>query len=192
MSKILPKNIQISVKKLIYDMADSHGYMNKSRIENGIFMENLVKSPAIGDVLSQYMTKAEIKTYIKDAVLNRYAKDKTRQELSSVDELGAISEIFGQTACKIESNNGLSFYRLSNMDFLIISCGTLLKWETALRKALEFIARAPGLPPENHNIKLHVLLNLALAGRIITTPDRNHLIKSLDFLGIKVLFSGSR
>lgn len=189
MSKILPRDIQLEIKNTIYEMADAHHYMNRGRIENGIFINNLTKHPEVGDILLQYMTKSEIRTYIKDAVLNRYAKDKKQEELSSKDESSIIAETFGQDANLIEKRNGVSFYRLEHMDYLLISCGTFVKWETALRKALEYISNAPGLPPQNN--KLHILLNLALAGRILTDADKDHLAKSLDFIGLKVFINGS-
>ncbi|MCU0242575.1 MAG: hypothetical protein MUF51_09165, partial [Vicinamibacteria bacterium] len=67
----------------VFKLADDFGYLSKGRPENAKFMVTLVDS-AIGRELAQFMPKAEVKTYLKDAVLNRYAKDR-RKLLANVD-----------------------------------------------------------------------------------------------------------
>lgn len=181
----LPIKIQKEIKKAVQKKADAHGYMHQDRIQNGIFMENLLKDPDVGIRLSDFMGKAELKTYIKDAIINRYAKERIASELS-LDLVNLIRKIYGQNSEKIESSKDkrLSFHSLSNGEYLIVSGGTLVKWETALRKALEFIAKAPGLPPKD--TKLSILIVLAPLGQSLTESDRNFLNDALGFLGIKV------
>ena len=116
------------------------------------------------------------------------AKDKTAAELST-DAVILIKKIYGQDSVLIEGEQGakdsrLSLHRLANGEFLIVSSGTWLKWETALRKALEFIARAPGLPPASTN--LNVLIILAPGGRTLTGGDKKLLNDALSFIGVKV------
>lgn len=187
MKKIPPK-IRDEIKKAVSLKADAHGYMHRDRIENGVFMDNLVKDAGIGGKLSEYMNKSELKTYIKDGILNRYAKDKTSLELST-NSSGLIKRIYSQESELIEEGNGkdsrLSLHRLDSGDLLIVVGGTLLKWETALRKALDFIARAPGLPPEES--KLNVLVVLATGGRNLTDGDSKLLHDALGFIGVKVV-----
>jgi len=187
MKKIPPK-IRKDIINAVCKKADAHDYTHRDRVENGIFMENLVKDPEIGGRLSEYKNKSELKTYIKDGILNRYAKDKTALELST-DTTGLIRKIYAQGSILIEEGHGkdsrLSLHRLDNGDLLIVTGGTLLKWETALRKALDFIAKAPGLPPENST--LSVLIVLATSGRILTEGDKKLLNDALDFIGVKVV-----
>ncbi len=181
----VPRDIQISVKEVVYKKADEHGYLKKGRPENSIFMENLVKDPEVGDILSQYMTKAEIKTYVKDAILNRYSKDKISEELSK-DVKKIIHDIFKQRSIPIEDckTKRISLHRLDNGEVVVIAEGTLLKWETALRKALEFTEKSPGLKIKGK--KPHILLRLALMGKTINEADRKHLISSLELINVKV------
>lgn len=148
-------------------------------------MENLIKDPEVGGKLSEFMSRAELKTYIKDSILNRYSKDKIALELLT-DTADLIKKTFGQDSVLIESRKGdrLSLYRLANKELLIVVGGTLLKWETAMRKALEFIAQAPGLPPKD--TKLNVLIVLASSGRTLTDGDKNLLTDALGFVGVKV------
>ena len=134
------------------------------------------------------MLKAELKTYIKDAILNRYAKDKTAAALAaSASQL--IRREFGQDSDVIESkkNSRISLHKLANGELLIVAGGTLLKWETALRKVLEYIAKAPGLPPQKE--PLRVLLNLATNGRCLTESDKSHIKKALCFVDVRVSFA---
>lgn len=185
--KKMPVKIQKEVKATVYKKADEHGYLHRGRIENGIFMDNLVKDPNVGGKLSEYINKSELKTYIKDAILNRYSKDKTAVVLDA-DLKDIISNQFNQKSELIERrNNGrIALHRLENNDLLLVSGGTFLKWETALRKALEFIAQAPGLPPVD--VKLHILLNLATVGGAITDSDKKALRVALEFLNLHASF----
>ena len=185
--KKLPRKTQQHVKSVVYKKADDHGYMTRDRIANGIFMENLVKDPDVGGFLAEYMSKPELKTYIKDAILNRYAKDKTAAELNS-DLSELIKHFFHLNSDEVPTNAGsrLSLHRMENGECVVVSCGTLIKWETALRKALEFIAKAPGL--QNVSGKLHLLLRIASVGKSLTDSDKKHLVKALSFVGVRLSF----
>lgn len=189
MTKNLPNEIRIKVKEVVYRLADEFGYMNKSRVDSGVFMENLAKNPEVGGVLAEFMEKGLIKTYIKDAVLNRYMKDKKHEVLPTCSEflLPTMQKVLGCKALVIEEENPVFLFRLENGALLLVSQGTFLKWETALRKALEFIAKAPALPPDGCDF--HILLNIALLGESTTLADRNQLRKALDLIGVGVNFA---
>lgn len=185
MAQVLPESVRIAVRDAIYKKADEFSYMHKSRVESGAFMENLVRDPEVGRILADYMAKDMIKTYIKDAVLNRYMKEKKRKCLPSDPEelLASIRMVFSQGATIIHHEGADVFlFRLDDSDLLLIAQGTLLKWETALRKALEFIARSPGLPPREGS--LHTLLNIAVLGASFTESDRAHLVSALSYVGV--------
>jgi hypothetical protein len=178
----------IEVRKAIYERADTVDYMHKSRRENGVFMDNLVRDSAVGGILSQYLEKERIRTYIKDGVLRVYTKEKRESALPSEpkDMLPIVEALYGQGIFEIDNNNDVFLLRLKNSDLLLVAMGTLLKWETALRKALDFIAKSPGLPPAD--AKLNILLIIAVLNRPITASDREHLISALDYIGVKLHF----
>lgn len=184
--KKVPPHIRQEVKSSVYKKADEHGYRRMGRVQNGIFMEHLVKDPEVGGKLADYIAKSELKTYIKDAILNRYSKDKIADELSS-DAAGIIREVLGQGSTEIEAKKRLSLLRLDNGDLVILAGGTFLKWETALRKALEYVASSPGLPPKDQN--LYLVLSLAIGGEPLTTGDMDHLNKALSLIGVSVFFA---
>jgi hypothetical protein len=189
MAKVLPPDVQLKVKQSVYRKADDFGYMYKSRIDSGVFMENLIKDREVGGVLSQYMGKDALKTYIKDAILNRYMKDKKKMALPTKPTglLPMVKKLYHQEAFLIESSDSVFLFRLESNDILLVTQGTLLKWETALRKALEFIEKAPGLPP-NEGV-LHIILNIASLGQPSTAADREHLTKALAYVGVNIHFA---
>ena len=63
---------------------------------------------------------------------------------------------------------------------------SFLKWETALRKALEIIVRNPGLTI--NNTVPSICLQLAVAGQDITDGDKKHISDALGAIGVKALF----
>ena len=189
MARDLPKGIQVKVREAVYRKADNFGYMHKSRVDNGLFMENLIKDREVGGILTQLMERDAIKTYIKDAVLNRYMKEKKKTILPSHPDglLPIVKKLYQQGANSIHAANPVFLFRLDNSDILLIAQGTLLKWETALRKALEFIEKSPGLPPKEGSF--HVVLNIASLGQPSTAADREHLRKTLAYVGVDIYFT---
>jgi hypothetical protein len=135
------------------------------------------------------MAKNEIKTYIKDAILNRYSKDKRGTALPSDQQALAqqVSDHYGEVASPIDRAGDTHLLRLGGGDLVVVSQGTLMKWETALRKALEFIERCPGLPPPVGTLR--ILLNIAPLGTQTTTADRTHLKKSLQYIKVDIRFA---
>ena len=190
MSVVLPKAVQLAVKQTCYRLLDEFGYMHKSRADSSLFMARLQNNPHVGKVLANYMKKEDIKTYIKDAILNRYSKDKRAKALPSDQQTLAdlVTDYYGKVANSIERAGDIHLLRLGRSeDLVVVSQGTLMKWETALRKALEFIERAPGLPPQAGTLR--ILLNIAPLANQPTTGDRTHLKKSLEYIKVDIRFA---
>ena len=78
----------------------------------------------------------------------------------------------------------LLFLRAENGDLFVVGIGTVTKWETSLRKALEFIEKAPNLPPRDCNLKIYLILSSL--EKSIPQSELEHIVKSLDFIGVKV------
>ena len=70
----VPARISKEIKEIVFKEADGFNYLARTRSDNGWFLDKLVIQQDVGERLSQYMSKAEIRTYIKDAILNRYSK----------------------------------------------------------------------------------------------------------------------
>lgn len=162
--------------------------MHKSKADNGIFIDTLVMDPDIGGVLSQYMRKEKIRTYIKDGVLRVYTRDKRDSVLPADADsvLDIIESIYEKDGDVIHFEKDICLLRLNSKKFILATAGTFIKWETALRKALEFIAKSPGLPP--NDLEFEVLLIIAILNSPITESDKKHLYEALNYINVKIVF----
>lgn len=192
MANTLPKNVQRKIKKAVFKKADEFGYRECSRIESGRFLDQLVDDPEVGHVLIEYMAKERVRTYIKDGVLNAYAKSLTQKALASSTPEKTIHDIFGETAAIIQEGkgkqNGLYVLRAESGSIYVLSSGTVLKWETALRKALDIIANEPNLTISNKAPS--ICLRLSISGQSLTEADKIHIIAALGAVGVNAVFCG--
>lgn len=142
MSNKVPAKLRAAIKELVYEQADQAHYLVQGRVENGAFLDRLAKNPRIREPLIEYMPEGSIRTYIKDAILNRYAKDKIAELSKSIDNNTLLKKKYGIVNAVGRSPNGkVVLYRTVGkpVAYIVVSEGTCLKWETALRKALEFV-----------------------------------------------------
>lgn len=185
-----PENISKTVKATIYKAADEAKYMAMSRTDSGQFMDSLVKRKDIGGILENYIPKQQIRHYIKDGVLNRYTKDKAR-DAYALDLEEVIESVFGFKVSESGKGDGVTLYRsqqhVSDGSYVVVATGTFLKWETALRKALCFIAVAPF----SKNAKsVQTLLVLYAQGNVIPPADKALLGSALKVCGAKAHIVG--
>lgn len=175
----VPSSVAQEIKSAVYKRADRVNYLARSRVDNSVFLDQLVSSPEVGERLGEFMQKAEVRTYIKDAILNRYSKDKSVEEKpNNLEEiidckLGLVVEFMERDA-----RNNVGIYKVEAQPlFVVVSDGTLLKWETALRKALLCIATHPfGC---NSNSTTHILLTLFARYQKVPPSDLKALRKAL-------------
>lgn len=179
MSKKVPEDVAKEIKEYVFHEADRVNYLARSRTDNGIFLAQLVSKPEVGDKLSQFMKKAEVRTYIKDAILNRYSKDKAQDERPKnlepiiLNILGFETNLIDQES----ANQIMLFKSYINSCFVVIADGTFLKWETALRKALFFIASKPF--SEQKDFSVNIILTLFARYQKVSPSDLRNLQKAL-------------
>jgi len=190
MANALPKNIQSKVKRAVYKKADEFGYLECGRIESGRFLDMLVDDPEVGKVIIEFMPKERVRTYIKDGVLNAYTKAATKKALAASTPENVVKTVFGETADVIQNGkgkqSGLFVLRAESGHIYVVSGGTVLKWETALRKALEVIANEPNLTINGK--APYICLKLSLTGQSLTEADKTHIITAVGAVGVKVAF----
>lgn len=185
----LPRNILEKVRNTVYVKADTIDYMNQGRNENGAFINSLATDPEVGGILKNYMSQQRIRTYIKDSILNRYSKEKIHSLLSTdIDKV--ISSLEGMPVYLIErktiKSSTIHLYRNESNKLIVVGEGTVLKWETALRRALEFIEVCPGKGTDELKWKIYVCL--ASTGSSLTQSDKEHIINSLEYINVKAIF----
>ncbi len=190
MAKTLTNAQQKTIKEAIYKRADEFGYLTAGRAESGRFMDELVDDPEIGGVLKEYMSKERIRTYIKDGGLNAYVKAKNKMALSAATPEDTVQKLFNCDATIIQKcrgkNDGVYVLRSQDGIIFVVSSGTTLKWETALRKALELISREPGLTVGG--ITPRICLQLSEARQELTDADKKHIRTALGAIGVKATF----
>lgn len=192
MAKVLTPDKKAKVKKAIFDKADKFGYASCGRNDSGRFMDELVNDPEVGDVLKEYMSKERIRTYIKDGVLNAYTKELARKALKAASPTETIRRVYSVESSVIQKcrgkDGGVVVSRSADGQIYVTSNGTVLKWETALRKALEIIAREPGLIVAG--VTPAICLHLAVVSPGITDGDMKHITEALDAIFVKARFCG--
>ena len=179
----LPRKLVLEVREAIYKRADEFGYAYRNRLENGRFMNSLITDPNIGGKLAEFMPRDTIRTYIKDGVLNRYSKDIIKKSLSDVGSVGIVKRVYNEESVEISSRRPITICANKERIF-IISAGTVAKWETALRKAIE---TASNLPNED-NKQIKICLQLASLSSSTSKGDKALITKGLSFIGADVSF----
>lgn len=190
MTMVLPKKKATLVKTGVYAKADEFGYSTRSRTENNQFLDSLVEDAEIGGVLCDYLPKEKIRTYIKDGILNAYAKGFTKNALDEVSPTDTIQQIYGVSSSVIQQCTGkdarVSVFRSEDGRIFVVSGGTVLKWETALRKALELIARESGLTIDKKTPA--ICLHLVPTTNHLTAADKKHIQTALAAIGVQAVF----
>ena len=191
MSNILPRDVSKAVKEKIYLAADEAKYISMSKPESGAFMDGLVKRTDIGGIISQHVAKAEVRTYIKDGVLNAYSKAHVKKSKpKNISKV--IQQQYNFQAELVETCDQVEIYVSSKgtaIHYIVVSYGTFLKWETALRKALLCVAEKPF---GKHNDRTHILLILMAQGKLIAPSDKDIVQRAIAKCGAKAYITGEQ
>ena len=182
MSAKIPAKLQKDIRARVYAAADSANYLQSSRTDNSMFIEKLCADPEIGILLAQHLPKERVRTYIKDAVLNRYAKERKRNSRPTLDDLIAFCARQYQIADinKVEESKQDEVILLKSRNesfYIVLAEGTVVKWESALRKGLEYIASKP--LGQRENVIIRIVLSLYVGGSAMTPSDTTLLQRAL-------------
>lgn len=186
MTNNLPANIRTDIFELVYNRADAYGYATRTRPDNRRFLNSLVTDSDIGGVLQEFMPQEDIRTYIKDTILNRYTKDLVKRKMATLEPAAVFQMVFGVDTLYVGGKKPVSICRGSNNEFYVLSTGTYLKWETALRKAVEFVAASEKLC----NARVHICLGLVVINDDITIGDKKAIEDELTIVNAKAFFIG--
>lgn len=186
----IPQNVRQKIHDRVFLQAKKIGYERLDRIQSGRFIDKLVADSEIGGILKEYFPRERIRTHIKDGILNAYSKQVTKQSLACYSDTEAIKDCFGELPVQLTEIpakiNNLKLYHSESSLLYIVSQGTALKWETALRKALDWMASAP--ISQNENFTPLVCLKLSVPASSLTQPDKEHIIRALAAIKVKAVF----
>lgn len=183
MARTLPEDIREQIRKLVYELADQANYLAQGRVENGQFMNQLVNDPRVGGALCEYMPEGEVRTYIKDAVLNRYAKEKRADAQESYRTEVLIAETFGDSI-EIDQKGNVALYKSTERmaSYCVVGNGTSDKWETALRHALVYVTN---LPEDTQKQDIRIALRCTSPRGKLSMSDKNHIRGALNRIGVE-------
>ena len=185
----LPKDKADLIRGKVFEKADEYEYITRSRTENGQFINSLVDDPEIGGVLCEYMPKENVRTHIKDGILNAYSKQATNKALENFTATDIIQRKYEVSSSIIQQCTGkdarLSVSRANDGRIFVVSGGIVLKWETALRKALDLIANEAKLSVNGKTPE--ICLYLASVNDSLTEADKKHISTALSAIGVGVV-----
>ena len=182
----LPPNIKHAIEESCFKILDEWQYLHRTRNENGRFMDQLVENVDVGKKLQEFMDKAAVRKYIKDVLVNKYAK-QVRQMPRDISPLlaGIVNSDFEEIDW-IENDN-LSLHRTADDVFVISARTTFVKWETGLKKILLYTATRPELYRRTPGKILKVLVLFEHSMNVNTT-DRNILENAMQLIGFTTLW----
>jgi hypothetical protein len=156
-------------------------------------MENLGRDPEVGGRIENYLGSTKVKTYIKDTILNRYAKDR-KVLPRSLEEL--LYPIYGELVeIDYRQQDKVSLYRVENNGRLVaVSRASDLKWETGLRKLVQYVAAMPdaaAIPSLFPASMSHPELVLVISeyGSPINDSDKHLIEKGLNLINVQCLWA---
>ena len=183
----LPENVAKQVKVAAFRICDELDYCSRSRPDNAKLITQLVNHHDVGMIIQKFVKQDEVRTYIKDSILNKYAKEHVKAILHKAQIQDLLQKKYSLKLNKITDT--IFATKGSPIRYIVAQIGTYLKWESALRKALE----------ESINFKERcsasnspeICLILAVFGNF-TQGDREHLVRTLDSIQVKVIFVSDR
>ncbi|GIO03547.1 hypothetical protein J5TS2_42150 [Brevibacillus halotolerans] len=181
----LPDQVRAEIVEKVYSLADEECWLTNSRVENARFMDRLVADPLVGGVLQTFMSEEKIRTYIKDGILNQYAKKK--RAISDDDLLIKISDYYTDDCQLIEKKTDVYYMQLSEQNQVLVCVkGTYVKWETALKKILLNVSALRKINNSAaHGIKKMIVI--LTAGIPIPVGNDECLRKALNEIDVDVL-----
>lgn len=184
-AKIIPSNIKSLVEDRCFELLDEWRYLNRSRIENGRFMDQLVEHRDVGKKLQDFIDAAATRKYIKDVIVNKYAKKKRVMPREIDGVLKVITTDLLEEIDWVEEDH-LSLHR-ANYGLLIVTARTtFVKWETGLRKILLYVNLKPVLRDPTQNVTK--VLAVFEHSSDVNETDRNELGSALGMIGVRVVW----
>lgn len=192
MATTIPKDKLKLIRQRTFEELDRANYSKSSRPDNTTLIENMLQNPEIGGIIGQYYSKERIRTYIKDSLLNLYAKRQKKSQRPTQDMLMkfcAQKYLVGNFATVPSGDKEVQLLKAAQSPiYVLIVEGTLLKWESALRKGLLYAAAHP----LGHNAQntVHILLSIFMGGVPMTPSDKKVLGLALSRAGADAYFWG--
>ncbi len=180
----IPTEVSSQLEAETYRLCEEYNYGACDRTQSGKLLDLMNEMDSIGGILREYMSKEKVRTYIKDVLVHNYAVSKRSVLLDGSDDFA--KKYFDSDNYRKSGTKQKPIYVLSNV-VLIVANGTMLKWETALRHALE---SRYGFLTQNKqgDLKLVVVIRLSYPKGKYAESDFIALRKTLEMIDVGVDF----
>ena len=100
--------------------------------------------------------------------------------------VAAIQETYGVKVSQIGKSGDVSICKSTeNQLIYLVDYSTLIRWESALRRILEYIAKTPSVYSQSKNIR--ICLVIVDQTNRLTYSDKMYLSKALEYVNAKPL-----
>ena len=137
MSLVIPESTRRQIFAEVFRLAEETSYIECSRIQNSQFMARLVADPKIGGKLAEYLGHERVRTYIKDSILKRYAKERNKPKTCLTS---CARRLLGANADSCDSGVREISVHCCDGVYLVMTAIQFSKWEVGLRRLLLYIA----------------------------------------------------
>ena len=182
----MPKDVENEIKKTAYALCEEHGYGDGNRVDSTAFIDMLLARQDVGGRLKEYLPASGVRVYIKDTLCGRYTKNLTAQKMKMYSAVEAIKEVYGVNTVCVGKSGEVTVCKEDNSDYIyLVDYSTLVRWESSLRRILEYIARTP-YADRNRNL-IRICLVIVDQTNKLTYADKTLLAKALEFVNAKPL-----
>lgn len=184
---MIPDDVRRAVFAVAYEEADNANYLSSNRVQNKRLIMKLVKMNTVGKVLLDYIPQESLQKYIKDTILNRYSKDRLKQQSPSIDEVVAwcrttVGDDGLVQTVKDAKRNVVLLRNTSGSHYVVVALdGTVIKWETSLRNALEFVVGKPFV--NKPDVRIDMVLSLFARNAPVGPAKKQMLAEALSRIG---------
>ncbi len=181
----LPKDVEGEIKRTAYDLCKKYNY-GTGDIDSTSFIDMLLAREEVGGRLKQYLPEASIRVYIKDTLCGRYTKDLTARKMEEYSPTEAVKEIYGVDTIIIAKSGYVTICRDERTKLLyLVDYSTLIRWESALRRVLEYMAKTSSICDNPSNVR--ICLVVVDQTEKMTYGDKKYLMKALSFVNARAL-----
>ncbi len=184
MAKLIPERVKVTVEEEAFALLDQWKYLNRTRVENSQFMDHLAHHTELGQKLGQFLDAAAVRKYIKDVLVNKYAK--SRRDMPR-DIESQLSRLVNEPIHEVEwvVRDRLSLHRTASGKYIVTARTTFVKWETGLRKILFYTVDKPVLQGLS---EVRKCLAVFEHGSVVNPTDRDHLQRALSPISVECVW----
>ncbi len=181
----LPKDVESEIKTLAYELCEKYRY-GTGDIDSSGFINLLLSREDVGGRLKQYLPESRVRVYIKDTLCGRYTKDLIAAKMEKYSATEAVKQVYGVGTIIVGKSGYVTICREEQGELIyLVDYSTLIRWESALRRIMEYIAKTPSIYENSSNVR--ICLVVVDQTEKMSYSDKQFLEKTLGLVKAKAL-----